>query len=351
VLSRALRDDDAETVPSRWLSRICSLLSGLPRQGGDTALRQMRARGENWLRQARAAEAPRSGHLSAPAPRPSPRPPVSARPRELPVTDIAKLIRDPYAIYASRVLRLRPLEPLLRRPDSRLFGTVLHKIMEHFIRDYPETETAGTARQRLHDVAERVIRDRVPWPGTQRLYLAKLDRVADGFIADEVRRASARSSARVEETGSILAETIGFVLTARPDRIDLLKDGRVHIYDYKTGKPPTLKQQQHFDKQLRLEAAMAERGAFAAFGPRTVAEASHIGLGADAGEHAAKLSPEIIAETWAGFEKLIAAYARRETGYSSRRAIYQVAIRGDFDHLARAGEWEMSDLPVPEDVG
>ena len=48
----------------------------------------------------------------APATRPAPRPPLSARPSQLSVTEIKSLIRDPYAIYAKRVLHLRPLEPL-----------------------------------------------------------------------------------------------------------------------------------------------------------------------------------------------------------------------------------------------
>jgi ATP-dependent helicase/nuclease subunit B len=351
VLSRAKRDDEADTVPSRWMSRIISLLSGLPEQGGPTALAGMRARGEVWLRRARSADAPRRDHFAPPAVRPAPRPPVDVRPKELPVTDISKLIRDPYAIYASRILRLRRLDPLLPRPDARLLGTVLHSIMEIFIRDRPEDETIEAARSRLRAVAEQVVDDRVPWPGTRRIYLAKLDRVAGGFVADEARRMTEGRALLIEESGSVQLGSVDFRLTARPDRIDLLKDGGLHIYDYKSGKPPSVKQQDHFDKQLRLEAAMAERGGFASLGARRVAEAYHIGLGTDAGEHPAKLTPEILVETWAGLEALIATYARRETGYSSRRAVFQIRTAGDYDHLARAGEWEMSDLPTPEDVG
>jgi len=42
---------------------------------------------------------------------------------------------------------------------------------------------------------------------------------------------------------------------------------------------------------------------------------------------------------------------RRETGYAARRAVFEARIAGDYDHLARAGEWEMSDPSAPEDVG
>jgi ATP-dependent helicase/nuclease subunit A len=46
-----------------------------------------------------------------------------------------------------------------------------------------------------------------------------------------------------------------------------LGDGRIAIYDYKSGKPPTEKEERSFSKQLWLEAAMAADGAFGNDGP------------------------------------------------------------------------------------
>ena len=50
-------------------------------------------------------------------------------------------------------------------------------------------------------------------------------------------------------------------------------DGRAYIYDYKTGLPPSPSEQRYFDKQLLLEAAMAENGDFEGLGPALVAAA------------------------------------------------------------------------------
>jgi ATP-dependent helicase/nuclease subunit B len=84
----------------------------------------------------------------------------------------------------------------------------------------------------------------------------------------------------IEDRGKASLDDLDFRLTARPDRIDKLPDGsRLHIIDYKTGTPPSKKQQQAFDKQLLLEAAMAERGAFPGIGPARVARVSYVGLG------------------------------------------------------------------------
>jgi len=116
-LTRAKRSDDAETVASRWLNRLTGLLDGLPGPGGPQALADMRRRGAKWLTWAEDLDA---APETAPAPRPSPRPPMTARPRKLSVTEIKRLIRDPYAIYAKHVLRLRPLDPLVQEPDALL---------------------------------------------------------------------------------------------------------------------------------------------------------------------------------------------------------------------------------------
>ena len=346
VLTRALRDAEAETVPSRWLNRLTNLLDGLPDRGGRAALAAMRARGAGWLAQAVALEDP--GPPVAPAPRPAPRPPVAARPRELPVTGIRTLIRDPYAIYARAILGLRPLDPLRQAPDARLRGSILHLIFERFI-DERGPESRPDAHARLLSIADAVLAEHTPWPAAQRLWRARLDRAADWFLAREATRAGL--PVLTEKKGSVKLERLDFTLTAKPDRIDRLPDGRLHILDYKTGSPPTKKQQESFDKQLLLEAAMAERGGFGSLGPCEVARITYVGLGASPKEVVTEITPEITGAVWAGLERLVAAYRQASRGYASRRAVFEDRFPGDYDHLARYGEWDMSDRPLPEDVG
>lgn len=349
VLSRAARDEEAETVPSRWLARLTNLVKGLPDQGGPEALAAMLARGKVWLDLAHALEKP-PARLPA-APRPAPRPPVAARPRVLPVTAISTLIRDPYAIYAQRILRLYPLDPLNGLADARERGEALHRIVQRFVETRPATETPADAEARLLALTDSVLAAEVPWPAARRLWRARIARIAPVFAAAEAIRAARGKPAILEEKGAVAVDGPGFALTARPDRIDLLADGRVHIYDYKSGTPPTAKQQRSFDRQLLLEAAMAERGAFAALGPRAVEGATYIQLGGDGAESAVEIGAETLAETWTSLARLIAAFDRRTTGYTSRRAMFGAQSAGDYDHLARFGEWEMASPSAPEEVG
>jgi ATP-dependent helicase/nuclease subunit B len=285
------------------------------------------------------------------AKRPSPRPPFAARPRELPVTAIRTLIRDPYAVYARSILRLRPLDPLLPEPDARLRGTALHKIVESFVGTRPDGEDPAAACARLLAVAERTLAEDIPWPSAQRFWLARIARIANHFVVAEETRAKAGRPMVLESGGKIKLDGLDFALTARPDRIDQLADGSVHIYDYKSGIPPTKKQQELFEKQMLLEAAMAERGAFTQIGPRLVSAVTYIQLGGEGAERTTDAAEGDFNGHWAGLLRLIRHYFDPKTGYTSRRAVFEAGRADDYDHLARFGEWQMSDAAMPEDVG
>ncbi|PJE27541.1 double-strand break repair protein AddB [Pseudooceanicola antarcticus] len=340
-LTRALRNQDAETVPSRWLNRLTNLLSGLPGQGGPGALAAMEARGAHWLGLVRGVEAP----VSAPrAPRPSPAPPVAARPRELWVTDIRTLIRDPYAIYAKRILRLRRLNPLMRDPDAMMRGIVSHTAIETFVQGVNEGRISLTRAALLSTVSEVLDRD-VPWGEARALWRARLDRNADWFLRGEEARQAEALQVFTEKTGKAEIRELGFTLSAKADRVDLDTHGRVHLFDYKTGTPPSEAQQKTFDKQLLLEAAIAERAGFGDLGPRPVAQAVYIGLGTNPKEVPAPLGDEPPGTVWENFTELARAWLEPERGYTARRAMEEMNRAGDYDQLSRHGEWEDSDAP------
>ena len=338
ILSRAVRDAEAETVASRWLNRLTNLLSGLPGQGGPEALDAMKQRGRQLLQMAEAFERPDA--LVPPAPRPAPCPPVAMRPDRLSVTRIKTLIRDPYAIYAAYVLNLRPLDPLRAEPDALLRGTILHKVLEDFLRDGAPEDPAEAASALLA-TADRVLAEHAPWPAARRMWRARLARVADSFVADEAKRKSRGNWVALERKGSVSLQN-GFILTAEADRIDRLNAGGLMIYDYKTGTPPTAEQMKTFDKQLYLEALIAERGGFDDLPPETVAEVAYIGLGGKPGEVPHEVDAELLATVWTELHDLIDAYASATQGYMPRRMLEKREEVTDYDQLSRFGEWDES---------
>lgn len=347
VISRAIRSDEAETVSSRWVNRLTNLLSGLVDNGGPECLTKMRARGQHWLDLAVAVAAPTA--KVDPMPRPSPAPPADARPDQLSVTQIKTLIRDPYAIYARKILRLNALDPLSHTAGAPLRGIIVHEILERFVNDGIDP-TAPDARDMLMAIADKTLREHCPWPAMRVMWRSRIDGFADHFLSEECKRRDMSVNFGTEMRAELTLANGTFKLTGMADRIDLTPEGEALIYDYKTGKPPSKDQQKHFDKQLLLEAAMAERGAFKALGTVRTKAAIYIGLGSDLKDVPAPLKDAPTDETIAKFEELVAKWMDPTKGYTSRRANETLTFAGDYDHLARFGEWSETDDPVVEDL-
>ena len=111
-----------------------------------------------------------------------------------------------------------------------------------------------------------------------------------------------------------------------------------------------LAQQKKYDNQLLLQAAMAQRGGFGATLPAEVARTTYIGLGSTPKIARTEITAALTGEIWEKLHQLIGKYLTRDQGYQSRRAVFLDRDIGDYDHLARHGEWQQSDWPMPEDV-
>ncbi|MGB3406004.1 MAG: double-strand break repair protein AddB, partial [Jannaschia sp.] len=344
-LSRAARDAEAETVPSRWLNRIEGLLRGLGGEAG-AALDAMEARGARWLAMAAALDSPTAPH--DPAPRPGPVVPVSAQPRRLSVTAIETLIRDPYAIYARHILGLRALGPLRQGPDARLRGTVVHAAMESFAREMPGEITPETVPH-LRALLERTLEQEAPWPAMRRIWLGKFDRVTSDFLEKEAVRRGLGQPLFLEEEGRLDLPGLDFTLTAKADRMDD-RGASVAIYDYKTGAAPSKDKQRFFAKQLLLEAVMVEEGAFARIGKRPVDEVAYLQIGSKYTESVVETNAEILDQIRSGLRDLIQRY-RDGAPYMARLAPDMIEFTSDYEHLSRYGEWMDTDTARPIRVG
>lgn len=344
-LTRAKRDAETETVPSRWLNRIVNLMKGASGESA-AALADMVARGADWLTLADRLDDPVEPVPAAK--RPAPRPPLSQRPDRLSVTQIEKLIRDPYWVYAYKVLRLRPLDPLRQKPDAPLRGTVLHDLLKKFIAATWDGLPADAERL-LVEMADQVLDDTAPWPAARRLWRARIARIAPWFVETERDRRAIAVPHLLETRGEAELGAEGFSLYGTADRIDRAADGRFLIYDYKTGSAPSSDQEQHFNKQLWLEAAMAAKGAFG--DPAETALIAYIALGSGGKVQDHPVTPGELDEIVAGLGRLIAHYRDEGNGFTARRAMEKVQYSGDYDHLARYGEWDTTQSPVSEKVG
>jgi RecB family exonuclease len=339
---RATRDAEAPTVPSRWLLRLENLLDGMGEAGAD-ALAAAKARGRRYLALAQALE--RSERVPA-APRPSPVLPPGAAPRRLSVTQVETLVRDPYAIYAAHVLRLRRLVPPGQEADALARGTALHAVLDAFIaatEDGLPEDALGLFRA----IAEQVL-SATPRAAARAIWLARLMRIAPWFLAGEAaRRDRARPFAR-EVRGALEVPALDFTLSARADRIDRTAAGAYAVYDYKSGSIPTEREAGAFHLQLPLEAAMLRRGAFPDVPPGPTEHLEMVGLG---GRRVLALDPATAEATLERLGRLLSAYLDEGTGFTARLRPQRIAFGSDYDHLSRYGEWGDGDAPAAIHVG
>lgn len=338
TLSRSLRQGDAPAVPSRWLTRIENFLGGIA--GGQQAWAEAKSRGAITIGQAEALE--RSDVPVSPATRPSPAPPVAARPTAISASRVETLVRDPFAIYARDVLGLSPLPETGRLPDARDRGTALHKALETFTRELSGL-LPDDAQARFEEITASVIASEVPWAAQAQLWSARLARGARDFVRTEKLRRQIAQPVFQEREARLLIDTlpVPVTLTAKADRIDISPDGLVAIYDYKSSAP-TKPQQWRYALQLPLEARMVQAGVYDGVPRTSTLHLEIINLFKPSDRSIYEQSPAEIDAIWDGFVALLRTYQDVNAGYTSqyRPRPGQFGDTGDYDHLARRGEWD-----------
>lgn len=339
VLTRSARTGDAPSMPSRWLQRL------LTRAGSDAAA-AMRARGAVLLDWAHALDRAPDVPFAA---RPEPKPPVAMRPHRFSVTEIETLRRDPYAVYARRVLGLEPLDPLLRDPEAAERGSLFHEALSRFVRQGAAADADPV--RRLLAIGQTLFDEAALPAEVAAVWWPRFERMAANFVAWEQSRVGSVVASHAEIAAErIAAGSHGDVISGRADRIDLRADGTAEVLDYKTGSSPS-KGQAHvlLAPQLALEGALLKRGAFLALGMRQPSDLLFVRMKAS-GEivpesilsHAGKsvTAAELAEDAWRRLGELLDHYHDPSVGYLSRALPFREGdLDGDYDHLARVLEW------------
>ncbi|WP_375458049.1 double-strand break repair protein AddB [uncultured Enterovirga sp.] len=345
VMTRARKRDGKPTVPSRFLERLKAF-------AGEPSWSAMTRRGGRFLHLGAALDRPRA---VVPLRRPAPQPGAERFPRRLSVTEIETLVRDPYAIYARHILKLSALDPVATRPSLGDRGTILHEILASFAAAYPGALPAHARDDLLQRALDAFAPLQLAYPELYALWVPEFERIVPRYLAWEEERRAGLAGLDAEKYGRLdipLASGEPLSVRGLADRIEISDRGQATIVDYKSGRMPSVKEVQiGFSPQLTLEAAMLQAGGFdGVLAAIPVPDLLYVKLGGRDRLKAQEIKPkdgkslaEMVDDHLAGLTRLARLYAEEGAGYMSRPYAQYARRFSSYDHLARVGEWSVTD--------
>ena len=352
-ITRSLKVDGAASVPARWLQKLRTLLTA------EGLLTDWANQGRylGWVKQ---MDSPKSmTPLSASMPEPSP--PLHVRPTELSATWIEKWMKNPYRVYAEKILKIKIIEPLDKNTIHAERGSFVHDVLLDFVRDYPD-HIPDNAENIIIDIAKTKILSLENVQPHWHYWWPRFERLVSCFVSEEKKWREDYLPWIQEETGKFQVynnTTTGrtFTVTAKADRIDRLKTGGGVIIDYKTGNIPAVYKMKNGNApQLPIESLILSKGGYKStpYTPHQMAYWKLSGSYASAGEiNIIKLDmEEVISSTENGLLTLIETFEDSNTPYIAKVIIGQLYDdEKAYAHLARIAEWSSGGYDDAEDTG
>lgn len=352
IYTRALRQGGAPTVASRWLQRLLAL-------GGETLRKDMLSRGENYRIWAQMLDDTLADERMPLGRRPAPKPDPELQPKKYSFSEVARLRRDPYSIYARRILKLDVLDPFNEEPGAAERGTLYHRIVERYTSAASGLDAAAgwPLMQRLLDEEF----DAVKLPAhIDQVWRPRFREVARAFLRWQDRRTPDVRKTYTELPAGFDLPEAGIRLTGIADRIDIKGNGCADIIDYKTGLSPTAPQARALlDPQLPLEAAALQAGAFKSLGATRPDDLLYVRLrpgerftcdkvNNEGAKETARTKPKSAMELASDSITQLTVFVNRlrsgDVGFASRLIPFQQGdYGGEYDHLARVAEWSTAD--------
>ncbi len=345
ILTRSLKIDGTATIASRWLMRLDAVLGIYKKQD----LLKPEKPWQEW-----ALELDKTAYIPPQKPRPTP--PAYARPMELPVTQVEKIMSNPYAHYADKILRLKKLDAINMEPGSRDFGDIIHKVIEAFVKNYAEIPANGRLGF-LSDSWKNLLAVKHIPTAIQELWQPRFDNIASELIEQEILRR--KDSRKIfAEVGGVYIITLEdgreFKITARADRLEYEQDGAITIVDYKTKSNISSIAKDMLNgtlPQMPLEALMADNSGFEGLHGKACEMEYWFITGGNDKEKAIKIEKtaskllknggmeNMLEITREGINLLVNSFIKESTPYLSCPDPENEPAFNDYAHLARDKEW------------
>lgn len=247
LITRAEREEGSLTTPSRWWQRLHLSVKA-------AGLKEEVFQPEPWKTWLFSPAVPEK-----PMKRPF-LPSSNTYKREISVTQIERLLADPFTFRWEKEWFLKPLPSLSAEPDPRVFGQLVHQLLYQ--------EVKGEALSVL------------PLFQAFPLWSARVEKILRAFRQKQEKEKDFIQHSFLEVKGEITLAN--WTIRAMADRIDIMKDGSIRLIDYKTGPLPSRKEVEDGPRvQLPLIAFILQQQGFRDIPPLPLSSLSYWGLRGD----------------------------------------------------------------------
>lgn len=340
ILTRSKMVDGIAQTPSRWLQRLQTVI------GVDTA-KKLKKKGQEYLHYATALDM-QALDITGCFP-PQCKPPIVMRPKIFSISDIEKLQISPYAIYANKILKLKPLKELAMVPGFAEKGILYHDIVARFCQDKGEIEEYDV---KFKKISKTCFAEKALPPDIGKLWKNEIDKISSKFLAEEKSSGPTKTYIELSSKFISIGSNNAFI-HGRADRIDVIKEGatyKAEIIDYKTGAIITqISVNELIKPQLLLEANLLLRGGFdISEAPLSIENIYYIYLKDDEKPNIDKKIAikdknklqSLIEKCWENTANLIDSYFERDKAYIAYIDASAKAIEHNpYHHLTRYDEW------------
>ncbi len=231
------------------------------------------------------------------------RPPLSTRPTQFSITEISKLIANPYFIYCKKILRLKELNKIDYTAGYSEFGSFIHKALEQYIANPTEVNFYELFCEFFTAKDARLV------------WWSKFEKIFPNFLQQNSQFLNCKNLTEITAKIYIGGASLG----GRIDRV-IIDGENAHIFDYKSGTIPEKSQVvAGIDPQLTLSALLLLENQLKSY---KISSLNYWKLGSKNTDFTIISDDEekiklMLEAARAGLEKLFEYFSHQENGYAA----------------------------------
>lgn len=188
-------------------------------------------------------------------------PPIQYRPTKISATQLESLIKNPYVYFIERILKIRPLDKVNPIPNKKDYGNSLHKALELFFNNLEHFKTLPLNQQYFELIKMMEVQFQT-FLESATFKLFKMPIIKHGIyslLTQENLENIKKSYVEVSGNINLKINNITINLNGKADRIDILNDNSINIFDYKTTATTKI---ESYWKQLLILSLIFQQGGF-----------------------------------------------------------------------------------------